>query len=298
MTIRKAIIVAAGYGTRFLPITKAVPKEMLPVIDKPVIQYVVEDAIAAGIKDIIFVTSSQKKVLEDHFDYNFELDAALEKAGKHELLKVSQDVAKMANFIYVRQKHPTNAKGTIVGILSGYTAIGDEPFLAMWGDDFILSEPNRATQLVQAYEKYQAPILGAIETDNPADTKLYGFAAGEEVEPGVIKVDKIVEKPGPGNAPSNYATVSGFVFTPLWAEYAQKTPPAANGEYQYTEAIDLMIKDGHPVYALKIKNARPYYDCGNKLNYMKTNIALGLDHPEIGPQLRDYMKEVLAKDLK
>ncbi len=295
MGVQKAIIVAAGYGTRFLPMTKAMPKEMLPIVDKPVIQFAVEDAVQAGIRDIVLVTSAQKRVLEDHFDQNFELETVLKREGKEELLKTAETITHLANVMYVRQKSENGARGTLVAIMCGYRAIGDEPFLVMWGDDFILSEPNRATQLIQAYEKYEAPILGAMETKNPEDGKLYGFAAGEEVEPGIIKVREIIEKPGVGNAPSDYATVSGFIFTPLWAEYAKKTQPMANGEYSYTDTCEMMIKDGHPVYAMKIKNAGPYYDCGNKLNYMKTNIELGLKHPEIGDKLREYVEELLKK---
>lgn len=287
-TITKAVILAAGYGTRFLPVTKAMPKEMLPVVDKPVIQYAVEDAVSAGIKDIVVVTNAQKRAIEDHFDNSFELESVLEAGGKVDLLDEVRKLAALANFIYVRQKG--NDKGNLIGIRTGYEAIGNEPFLAMWGDDFFVADPTRSEQLVAAYEKYQAPILGAFETSDPVHTKLYGYAAGQEVEPGVIKVEKIIEKPGPDAVPSDYATVSGFVFTPEFMEYGAKvTPNPKNGEFGYTDAIELMLDDNKPVYAVKIKNGR-YYDCGNKLDYIKTIIDLALKNEEMGPQLKKYLE--------
>ncbi len=291
MTIRKAVILAAGYGTRFLPVTKAMPKEMLPVVDKPVIQHVVEDAVSAGIKDIVIVTSAQKRPLEDHFDHSFELESVLGQGGKTELLEQVKYIADMANFIYVRQKR---AKGTIPAIQSGYQAIGDEPFLTLFGDDIFMATPNRCQQLVAAYEKYGAPILGAFETTNPEDTKRYGYAAGDEVEPGIIKVKEIVEKPGPDKVPSDLAVVSGYIFTPEFMTYTDKTPAMANGEYGYTDALKLMVNDGKPMYAVKIKNGT-YYDCGNKMAYLKANIELALQDSELGPELRTYLESLAAR---
>lgn len=285
--ITKAVILAAGYGTRFLPVTKAMPKEMLPVVDKPVIQYAVEDAVAAGIKDIVIVTSSQKRAIEDHFDNSFELETVLEAGGKTEQLNQVRGLAELANFIYVRQKG--TRKGNLVGIQAGYEAIGNEPFIVLWGDDFFVSRPTRCQQLVTAYEKYQAPILGAFETTDPAHTKLYGYAAGETVEAGILKVDKIIEKPGPDAVPSTYATVSGFVFTPEFMEYASKVEPnPRNGEYGYTDAVELLLHANKPVYAVKIQDGK-YYDCGNKLDYIKTNIELALQNPEMGQALQSYI---------
>lgn len=287
-SITKAIILAAGYGTRFLPVTKAMPKEMLPVVDKPVIQYVVEDAVAGGIKDIVMVTSAQKRPIEDHFDFSFELEYQLEQGGKQELLEQVRSVANLANFIYVRQK---GAKGMLPAIQCGYNAIGDEPFLLLSGDDFFVARPSRAEQLIAAYEKYNAPILGAIETTDPEHTKRYGYAGGEEIEPGIIKVNKIAEKPGPGNAPSNYAIVSGYIFTPEYMNYADKADPLPNGEYNYTGALEKMLEDDKPIYALKIENGT-YYDCGNKLDYLKTNIELALKNPDMGPELKEYLDQL------
>lgn len=286
--IRKAIILAAGYGTRFLPMTKAMPKEMLPVVDKPVIQYVVEDALAAGVEDVVIVTSGQKRAIEDHFDHSFELEQLLATSNKQDALAEVRRIADMANFIYMRQKGP---KGTMAALGCGYGAIGDEPFLGLWGDDFFIATPTRCQQLVAAYKEFQAPILGALETDDPEHTKRFGYAAGSEVAPGVIKVAKIVEKPGPGKAPSNYATVSGAIFTPKLMEYGAHIKPMANGEYGYTDAIAAMIADGHPVYAVKVANGK-YYDCGNKLDYIKTNIELTLASEAMGPELKQYLVEL------
>lgn len=291
MTVTKAIILAAGYGTRFLPITKAMPKEMLPIVDKPVIQYIVEDAVAAGIKDIVIVTSAQKRAIEDHFDHTFELETVLANEGKDELLREVRAIPAMATFIYVRQRE----RGTLGAFRSGYEAIGDEPFLGLWGDDFFIAKPTRSQQLLEAYEKYKAPILGATEKTAPEDTLRYGYIDGEEVEPGIIKVNKIIEKPGPDKVPSKYAIVSGFVLTPEVMEYGKKVAPQNNGEFFYTDAIDEILKAGKPVYALEIKNGT-YYDCGNKLDYIKTNIELALSHPQLGPDLKIYIKSLQSSD--
>lgn len=290
MTVTKAIILAAGYGTRFLPITKAMPKEMLPIVDKPVIQYVVEDAVSAGIEDIVIVTSSQKRSIEDHFDHSWELETILKDAGKEDLLKEITNIAQLANFIYIRQK---GAKGTLPAIQSGYHAIGNSPFLVLFGDDFFEASPSRCHQLIEVFEKYRAPILAAFETQDPEHTKRFGYVDGKEIEPGVIAVSQIIEKPGPQNVPSSYAVVSGYVFTPIFMAYADSTPPLENGEYSYTNTIDLMVKDNQPVYAVKIKNGR-YYDCGNKLDYLKTNLELALRNPHIKDKLRDYLQTLLV----
>jgi UTP--glucose-1-phosphate uridylyltransferase len=284
MGIQKAIILAAGYGTRFLPMTKAMPKEMLPVVDKPVIQYVVEDAVAGGIKDIVIVTSAQKRSIEDHFDYSFELESVLSQGGKEDQLKQIREIADLATFIYIRQR----TRGTLGAFRSGYEAIGNEPFLGLWGDDFFIASPTRAQQLLAAYDKYKAPILGAFETEDPKHSHLYGFVDGKEVEPGLVRVERIVEKPGPENVPSKYAIVSGFVLTPEVMSYGEKVKPAANGEFLYTDAIAELLKDDKPVYALKIQNGT-YYDCGNKLDYIKTNIELALANEQMGDALKEYL---------
>lgn len=285
-SITKAVIPAAGMGTRFLPATKAMPKEMLPVVDKPVIQYVVEDAVSAGIEDIIVVTGWHKRILEDHFDYPYELISRLEEVGKLDQANQVRQIANLANFIYIRQK---GVLGNATPFLNAEPVLNNQPFLGLWGDDFFVSSPSRSQQLVAAYDKYQAPILSAIKTTNPEDGGRYAFAVGQEIEPGVIKIDDIIEKPGVGKAASDLAVVSGFVFTPEFIEHLKQVEPQPGQELVYVDGLRSMLKQGLNVYAVAI-NGGTYYDCGNKLEYLKANLALGLDHPEFGPQLKDYIK--------
>lgn len=288
--IRKCVIPAAGYGTRFLPATKAMPKEMLPLIDKPIIQYVVEDAVSAGIEDVILVTGWHKKSIEDHFDYPYELEKRLEEAGKERELAEIRQIANLANFIYIRQKGPL---GNATPILNSQRIIGNEPFLVLWGDDFIQASPTRSQQLVAAYEKYGTSILSGYRTTEVEDTKKYGFVAGPEVEPGVIKVEKIIEKPGPQAAPSDMAIVSGYVFTPEIFEAIQACQVEADRELVYVDALKELIKN-QDVYALEIKDGK-YFDTGDKLEYLKALIDLGIEHPEFGDEVKAYLKEKAEK---
>lgn len=288
MSIRKAVIPAAGMGTRFLPATKSMPKEMLPVLDKPVIQYVVEDAVSAGVSDIIVVTGWHKRSIEDHFDYPFELLERLKEAGKLQQREELIRIANLANFIYLRQKGPL---GNATPILNAAPIIGDEPFLSLWADDFFVATPSRSQQLVAAYEEFKAPILSAIRTDNPEDTTKYAFVGGEEVRPGVVKVSEIVEKPGPNHKLSNLGIVSGYVFTPEFIEHMNLVKPTPGQELVYVEGLQSMLNAGLPVYAIEIKDGR-YYDCGNKLEYLKANIELGLNHKEFKNELREYLKSI------
>lgn len=290
--IRKAVIPAAGFGTRFLPQTKAMPKEMLPVVDKPVIQYVVEEAVASGIEDIIIVTGYVKRAIEDHFDVpNAELLNNLENAGKHELVEEVKRISELANFIYIRQKGPL---GNATPIWNARHIVGNEPFLVLWGDDFIMANPSRTAQLLTAFEKYNTCILGAIRTREPEDTKRYGFVKGKEISDGVIKVLDLIEKPGPARTPSDLAIVSGFIFTPdifdAIDELIGNNEVGEGGEYVYVDALrKLMTKNRRDVYAVEIKNGR-YYDTGNKLEYLKTVVELGLEHPEINGELQSFLK--------
>lgn len=286
--ITKAVIPAAGLGTRFLPATKAQPKEMLPVVDKPIIQYVVEDAVAAGITDVIIVTGWQKRSIEDHFDYPFELEKRLEENGKIEELKEVRRLANLANFIYIRQKGPP---GNATPILNARHLIdNDEPFLVLWGDDFFDATPPRSVQLIEAYKRYGGIILAAFRTRKEEDTYRYGFATGKEVEPGVIQVTDLIEKPGPKNAPSDLAIVSGFVLTPAIFPYIERLKPGYGGELVYLDALRALMKK-EPVYAYEIKNGK-YYDCGNKLEYIKANIAFALKRPDLAPGLKNYLRSL------
>lgn len=286
--ITKVVIPAAGFGTRFLPQTKAMPKEMLPVVDKPVIQYVVEEAVASGIKDIIIITGANKRAIEDHFDAPDEdLIKNLLQGQKHELLKQIREISEMANFIYIRQKGPY---GNATPIRSAKHVLEDEPFLVLWGDDFILAEPPRAKQMIDTFNKYESTILCGIKTEKEEDAKRYAFVKGKNLGNGIWKVDRLIEKPGIGNAPSNLAIVSGYVLTPDIFPILDTQKPGKSGEYYLPEAIDVLAKK-HPVYAVEIKNGK-YYDTGNKIEYMKTVVERALEHPDINGEFRKFLKDL------
>jgi len=285
--ITKVIIPAAGFGTRFLPQTKAMPKEMLPVVDKPVIQYVVEEAVGAGIQDVIIVTSWHKRALEDHFDYPYELEKRLMEWGKESKIEEIRRVSDMANYIYVRQKGPY---GNATPIKCCKHLLKDEPFLVLWADEFMIVEPSRSKQMLDAYEKYGTTILCGIRTDDPADTKKYAYVDGENLENGVWKVNRLIEKPGPDKAPSNLAIISGYVLTPDIFPVLDTQKPGKGGEYYLPDAIDTLARE-KPVYAVEIKDGR-YYDTGNKLAYLKTNIEIGLEDEEVGEDLKEFLKSL------
>jgi UTP--glucose-1-phosphate uridylyltransferase len=289
--IRTAVIPAAGFGTRFLPETKAIPKEMLPIVDKPVIQYVVEELVEAGINDIIIVTSNHKSAIEDHFNPpNIDLVENLKKGGEKKLplLEEIEKIANMADFVFIKQEGPY---GNGTPLLNVKNLIGDEPFIYAWSDDFIISEPNRFKQLISIYEKYGGSVLAGIKAKSDEDYDRYGFAGGREVEPGVIKADVIIEKPGKANAPSDLATVSGFLFTPDIFKYLEtaKSNLKEGEELYYNDGLKLMLADGKDVYAAEIKNGK-YYDTGNKLEYLKTVVEFALKRPDIGEEFKEYLK--------
>lgn len=295
MQVRKAVIAAAGFGTRFLPQTKAMPKEMLPLIDKPIIQYVVEELVEAGIKDIIIVTGQNKRSIEDHFDRPTEdLVANLKLGGakKEHLLADIEAVSDMANFIYVRQKGPY---GNGTPMLNVEHLIGDEPFIYTWSDDFIVSEPSRFKQMIAAYEEYQSSVLCAISAKEEADFRRYGFAGGKEIKPGVIDVETIIEKPGSRElAPSNLATVSGFLFTPDIFQYLHRALDELHDgtELYWNDALKLMLADKKRVLAYEAPGGR-YYDAGDKLEYLKTVVDFALRRDDIGDDFRKYLQETI-----
>jgi len=291
--VTKAVIPAAGFGTRFLPQTKAMPKEMLPVVDKPIIQYIVEELVEAGIEDIFIVTGYHKRTIEDHFDApNLDLIENLKMGGekKRPLLEEVEKISNLANFVYVRQKGPY---GNGTPLLNVRHIVGNEPFIYTWSDDFIVSKPNRFTQLISAYEKYGASCLAGIRATKDEDYDRYGFAGGEEVEPGIIDAKVLIEKPGKENSPSDLATVSGFLFTPdifdyLDAALASLKPGA---ELYYNDALKLMIADHKKVMAVEIKNGK-YYDTGNKLEYLKTVVEFALKHKDLSADFKEYLKSL------
>jgi UTP--glucose-1-phosphate uridylyltransferase len=292
MQVRKAVIAAAGFGTRFLPQTKAMPKEMLPLIDKPIIQYVVEELVEAGIKDIILVTGQNKRSIEDHFDRPTEdLINNLRMGGekKAHLLADAERIADMANFVYVRQKGPY---GNGTPLLNVEHLIGDEPFIYTWSDDFIVSEPSRFKQMIAAYDEYQSSILCAISAKDEADYRRYGFAGGKEIKPGIIDVETIVEKPGSREqSPSNLATVSGFLFTPdIFGYLHQAQEEMQDGtELYWNDGLKLMLADGKRVLAYEAPGGR-YYDAGDKLEYLKTVVDFALGRDDIAPEFKEFLK--------
>lgn len=287
--VRKAVIAAAGFGTRFLPQTKAMPKEMMPIVDKPIIQYVVEELVAAGIKDIIIVSNYSKRTIEDHFDIpSAELAAALSN-GKEHMLEELRSISDMANFVYVRQKQPM---GNIAPLLyAGHLIDDDEPFIYTFADDFISATPTRFEQMVKMYEATNGSVLSCIRLEQDEEYDRYGVVAGEEIQPGLIKMSTIVEKPGKQNAPSNLASVSAYLLQPHILPYIEEVTKGYSGkELKIQDAMQAMINDGHEYYALEIANGK-YHDAGNKLEYMKTVVDFALERKDIGDDFRAYLRD-------
>ena len=286
--IRKAVIPAAGFGTRFLPQTKAMPKEMLPIVDKPVIQYVVEEVVDSGIEDIIIVTGSAKRAIEDHFDTpNAELIKNLEQSGKTELMEQVKRISEMANFIYIRQKG--QYYGNATPVLSAEPAIEDEPFAVLWGDEFIYAKPPRLSQMIKVYEKYGGVVISGVRIEKKEDLARYGIAEITPVERNVYKINAIVEKPEPDKAPSNLATHGAYIFPPDIFSALKRIKPGKDGEIWLVDAINLLREQGISIYAVEIESGK-YYDTGSKLEYMKTVVELGLEHKDINGEFRKFLK--------
>ncbi len=287
----KAIIAAAGFGTRFLPQTKAMPKEMMPIIDKPIIQYVVEELVEAGIKDIIIVGSSNKRSIEDHFDLpNEDLVNNLKAGGpkKRHLLDEIEGIANMANFVYLRQKGPY---GNATPIQCAAHLIGNEPFIYTFADDFFVARPGRTKQLIETYTKFNGSVLACKKMVTDDEYDRYGVVAGDEADATTIKVEKFVEKPGKAQAPSDLASVSGYLLTPEVFDYIEQASLAheGSGELMLQPIMQQMIHDGFGVYAREITGGA-YYDTGDKLEYLKTVIDFGLEHPKLGAELHAHLK--------
>lgn len=292
--ITKAIIPAAGFGTRFLPQTKAMPKEMLPLIDKPIIQYVVEELVAAGIKDIIIVGSSNKRAIEDHFDEpSADLIANLVAGGEKKLhyLEAVHKLASMANFVYVRQKGPY---GNATPLLSASHLISDgESFIYKFADDFFAPEANSTKQLIETFEKYEGGVFACKAVEREEEYTQYGFAAGDTIDNLTLKMSSIIEKPGKENAPSDLASVSNYLFPSELLRYIEKAASThTSGEFMFQPMVQQMIHDGHSFYAREIADAT-FYDTGNPLEYLKTTFDFGLRHPDFGPELAEYLKKKL-----
>ncbi|MGF3075654.1 UTP--glucose-1-phosphate uridylyltransferase GalU [Facklamia sp. P12955] len=288
MTVRKAIIPAAGYGTRFLPATKAMPKEMLPIIDKPTIQYIVEEAVAAGIEDIIIITGKSKRAIEDHFDKNTELELDLMNKGKIAMLESVQKASNLANVYFIRQKE---MKGLGDAIYTARSFIGDEPFAVLLGDDIVVSEEGdqpAIQQLMDEYDLTGSSVIG-VQTVPQDQTHRYGIIDPLEQDGRLYKVKTFVEKPKQGTAPSNQAIMGRYVLTPKIFDFLAKKQVGAGGEIQLTDAIQ-MLNQVEPVYAYDFKGIR--YDVGEKIGFIKTTIDFAL-HREFAEEIRQYMKEKL-----
>ena len=293
--VRKAVIPAAGFGTRFLPATKAQPKEMLPIVDKPTIQYIIEEAVASGIEEILVVTSSMKRPIEDHFDKSYELEDTLAKKGKQEMLEMVQNISNMAQIHYVRQKE---AKGLGHAILCAKTFIKDEPFVVLLGDDVVVNEEKPATsQLVEAYNNIGCSIMGVQQVPKE-DVSKYGIVrpSSSSMPDGRMgQLSGMVEKPAMEDAPSNLAVMGRYVLTPEIFEMLETQTPGAGGEIQLTDAIDRLM-DRQAVYAYDFEGKR--YDVGDKFGFIKATIDFALNRPDLKNQVREYLVNEIGPTLK
>jgi UTP--glucose-1-phosphate uridylyltransferase len=293
--VRKAVIAAAGFGTRFLPQTKAMPKEMLPLVDKPIIQYIVEQLVEAGIKDIIIVTGYSKRTIEDHFDTpNEDLLNNLRAGGesKEHFIKQIEEIADMANFAYIMQKGPY---GTATPILNAMHLIGDEPFIYTYADDLIVAEPNSFQQQIALYQEFGGSVMPCMRLTSDADFDRYGVMGGQQIRDGVLKMDKIIEKPGRANAPSDLASVGGILLTPDVFDYLEngRIGLAENQEFYLTDSvIQPMLNDGKAFYACEIQNSKRY-DTGNKIDYLKTVVDFALKRDDIRDEFLDYLRKIV-----
>ena len=289
MTVKKAVIPAAGLGTRFLPATKAMAKEMLPIVDKPTIQFIVEEALNSGIEDILIVTGKGKRPIEDHFDANLELEMNLREKGKTELLKLVEETTDV-NLHFIRQSHP---KGLGHAVLQAKAFVGNEPFVVMLGDDLMEDEVPLSKQLINDYEKTHASTIAVMKVPHEETSKYGIINPGTQVEKGLYNVKNFVEKPEPDKAPSNLAIIGRYLLTPEIFQMLETQQPGAGDEIQLTDAID-RLNQTQRVFAREFCGKR--YDVGDKFGYLKTNIEYGLTHPQVKDDLRQFIIE-LGKEL-
>lgn len=293
--VRKAVIAAAGFGTRFLPQTKAMPKEMLPLVDKPIIQYIVEELVDAGIQDIVIVTGYHKRSVEDHFDnMSADLRANLKQGGKLELLEQTKAISDLANFAYVRQKGPY---GSATPVMNVEHLVGQEPFIYTFADDLIVAQPNRFKQMVALYQELQGPILPCIKIERDEEYDRYGVVTGEALRPDVIKASGLVEKPGKAAATSDFASIGGYLLTPDVFDYIERAKQqlTKGQEFYLTDyVLRPMIEDGKAVYGCQLQNSR-YYDTGNKLDYLKTVVDFALQHQDIKDDFRHFLEQTVSR---
>ena len=289
MTVKKAIIPAAGLGTRFLPATKAQPKEMLPIVDKPTLQYIIEECVASGIEEILIITGRNKKSIEDHFDKSVELELELEQKGKQEMLEMVRDIANMVNIHYIRQKEP---KGLGHAIHCAKSFIGDEPFAILLGDDIVDNEIPCLKQLINAYDEYKTSILGVQEVAKE-DTNKYGILDVKHIEDRVYKVKDMVEKPDVDKAPSNVAILGRYIITPAIFDILENQEPGKGGEIQLTDALKTLGKQ-EAIYAYNFEGRR--YDVGDKFGFLEATIDFALKRDNLRDDLLNYMEGIVNKN--
>jgi UTP--glucose-1-phosphate uridylyltransferase len=288
MRVRKAVIPAAGLGTRFLPATKAQPKEMLPIVDKPTIQYIVEEAIASGIEDILIVTGRGKRAIEDHFDKSYELEDILKRKGEEGLLSLVQDISNLVNLNYVRQKEP---RGLGHAINCARSFIDNEPFAVLLGDDIVDSKVPCLKQLIDIYEEYHTTVLG-VQNVPESDVSKYGIIKGDPVRDRVYRVSDLVEKPDPEKAPSNIAILGRYIITPEIFYYLDNATPGKGGEIQLTDALKMLLTTGS-MFAYNFIGKR--YDVGNKMGFLEATIEFALKREDLRDEFSKYLKETVKK---
>ncbi|MGH8973289.1 MAG: UTP--glucose-1-phosphate uridylyltransferase GalU [Acidimicrobiia bacterium] len=286
--VKKAVIPAAGLGTRFLPATKSQPKEMLPVIDKPTIQYVIEEAVRAGITDILIITGRGKRAIEDHFDRNFELEFYLEQGKKDDLLEQVQSVSEMADIHYIRQRDPLGL-GHAISVARQH--VGSEPFAVLLGDDIMVDDARLLRSMLGVYERYGRSVIAVQEVPRE-DISSYGCISPDDVEENLVRVGAIVEKPRPEDAPSNLAVIGRYVFTPEIFEALDRITPGAGGELQLTDAIGLLLET-QTVFGLTFETGR--YDIGKKIDFLRATVELALDRPDLGSEFKVFLADLVQR---
>jgi UTP--glucose-1-phosphate uridylyltransferase len=285
MKVKKAVIPAAGFGTRFLPATKVVPKELLPIVDKPTIQYIMEEVAAAGIEEVILITGREKGSIEDHFDTSTELENHLKKKGKEDLLRMVREISEMVTLVSVRQKEPL---GLGHAILCAKRTVGEEPFAVLLGDDLIDAKIPCIKQMIDVYQEMDGALI-AIQKVPRSETHLYGIIKGKRVKERVYRIEEMVEKPKQGRAPSNLAIIGRYILPPQIFGILEKVSPDVKGEIQLTDGLR-ELSQRLPVFGYEFFGDR--YDAGDKLGYLQANISYGLKHPEIGPKLKRFLKKM------
>ena len=281
--IRKAVFPAAGLGTRFLPATKASPKEMLPLVDKPLIQYAVEEAVASGIESMLIITGRDKAAIENHFDISFELEQILKEKGKDDLFREVRAISEMARISYTRQRE---ALGLGHAIYQAKDFTGDEPFAALLADDIVDAEVPALQQMIDVFEKYDAPVIATMQVEGEAISR-FGVIDAEEVEPGVYRIRDMVEKPSLADAPSDLAIIGRYIFTPDIFAAIEKTKPGAGGEIQITDAMRILLNE-RPFYAVKLQGKR--HDAGDKLGFLIATVEFALKRADLGEEFREYLR--------